>query len=233
MVTWEQTREVRDFDRTLPSGNYLSARLGLDGDADTPALPRAPASGTATALTARFEQSYRTLAQRLSSEPGVSGVTVARQLPGSMHDARRFQIDAAVDTANWEQRVQSASVDVNFYEVLRTPIVAGRNFTGVDSIGSRRAVIVNESFVREHLGRRGGPGNSHQPRLSARSSWTRTVHHLRCLVSCHCAVRTDGDSTSQRWDLRGHIIYGCATHERNWRQPSFRAAQCWCRMWAS
>lgn len=147
-----QTREVRNFSRTLPSGNFLSVRLGLDGDADVPALPGAPVSGTAAALTARFEQSYRTLAQRLSSEPGVSGVTVARQLPGSMHEARRFQIDAPGHTVNWEQRVQIASVDVNFFEVLRTPISAGRTFIGGDSLGSRRSVIVNESFVREHLG---------------------------------------------------------------------------------
>jgi len=164
-----QTREVRNFDRTLPSGNYLAARLVADGDADVPVLTGAIGITTTSPLTARFERSYRALAQRLSSEPGVSAVTVARQLPGGMHEGRRIQTDVSTDSADWERHVQIASVDVNFFEVLHTPIVAGRNFTGVDSLGSRRSVIVNESFVRENLGGRNAIGRQVRYRDNASS----------------------------------------------------------------
>jgi len=44
-----------------------------------------------------------------------------------------------------------AYVDPGYFETLQVPLVAGRLITPFDTAASKRVVVVNESFVREHL----------------------------------------------------------------------------------
>jgi hypothetical protein len=100
---------------------------------------------------ARYEADYRALERRLADEPGVTGVAVARDLPGSWHRRPRVEVDAPA--APPEKHAQIASVDPDFFEVLGTPVLAGRGLRA-----DEREVVVNESFVREFLGGRNAVG---------------------------------------------------------------------------
>lgn len=60
----------------------------------------------------------------------------------------------------FDERVYAASVDVDYFDVLGAPILAGRSFHAADLESGHRVVIVNQSFVervlqgRNPLGRR-------------------------------------------------------------------------------
>src|SRR5439155_26234883 len=45
-----------------------------------------------------------------------------------------------------------AYVGPGYFDTLKIPILSGRNFQDLDNARSRRVVLVNESFVRSHLG---------------------------------------------------------------------------------
>ena len=155
-----QTWKVRSVDLGLPAGEHLAVRLEMEGGAE---------AAMDAASRARFEEGWRALRHRLTSEPGVTGVTVADALPGGLHAGRRFELDpslrsgplrsgpAPADTSNGSGRwAQVASVDPDFFEVMRSRLVAGRGFGDAD--GEAAVLVVNESFVREHLGGRNAVG---------------------------------------------------------------------------
>jgi predicted permease len=135
-----QTAEIRSMDRALPAAPLLSVQLQADEDLSEDASKKA-----------RYEADYRALERRLAEEPGVTGVAVARDLPGSWHWRPRVEVDAPA--APPDKHAQIASVDPDFFEVLGTPLLAGRGFRA-----GERGVVVNESFVREFLGGRNAVG---------------------------------------------------------------------------
>jgi hypothetical protein len=88
------------------------------------------------------------------AEPEVAGLTVADRLPGTLHPRWRIEIDgdaAPGTSAPWHD-VSSASVAVNFFDVLGVPVLAGRPFTTADLESSLGVVIVNQPFVTHVLG---------------------------------------------------------------------------------
>ncbi|MBC8089950.1 MAG: ABC transporter permease [Phycisphaerae bacterium] len=157
-----QTRAVKMADRKMPSGHYLAARIRMNGETQRAGSRDSATAASPALLVRRFQTDFHALAVRLASEPGVSGVTVAQQLPGSVHETRRFQTDVLGDGTGWERRAQIAMVAANFFEVFHTRIVAGRDFATADSNSANGVVIVNESFVREYLG--GGNAVGHRVR---------------------------------------------------------------------
>jgi hypothetical protein len=161
-----QLWQMRTAGPGLPAAEYLSVRLEMDGD---PSLWEAYRATRSTAIEktaghaaflARYERSYRELERRLAAEPGVRGVTVATRIPGPWHQRRRLEVDAPVDSARAEQRswAQVAFVDQHYFRVMGAPLLAGRAFGAADLRADARAVVVNESFVREHLGGRNAVG---------------------------------------------------------------------------
>jgi hypothetical protein len=115
-----QTRDVG-----FPAREYLSARLEMDEGVVRPA--------------ATIEE----LRRQLAAEPGVTGVTFADRLPGMRHVGGRFEVegDDAPPTSGYDIRV--ASVDVDFFDTLKTPLLSGRSFTPADFAPQREAAIVN------------------------------------------------------------------------------------------
>lgn len=144
-----QTWRMRTVDLNLPAAEHLSVRLERTGGTSDAAADEA--------LIRRYEQGVRALERRVLAEPGVTGATIAAEIPGSYHDLERFQLDATV--SDWERRAQIASVDPNYFDVLRTPVLAGRGFTAADVGAAQRLVVVNESFVREFLNGRNAIGH--------------------------------------------------------------------------
>jgi putative ABC transport system permease protein len=82
-------------------------------------------------------------------------------LPGMWHPRRRIEVEGGavppVDSA-YGQRVASASVAANYFQVADAPILSGRGFHAGDVQSIAPAVVVNEAFVRQVLGGRNAIG---------------------------------------------------------------------------
>jgi hypothetical protein len=92
--------------------------------------------------------------RRVGAEPAVAGLTFADRLPGTAHPGWRIEIEgeATRGAASPRFEVSSASVALNFFDVLGAPMIAGRPFTTADLASLPGVVIVNQSFVNDVLG---------------------------------------------------------------------------------
>jgi putative ABC transport system permease protein len=147
-----QVVQVQSFDVGFPAAEYLSARLERDWET----VPDASAEAVRAERLARFRASWDELEQRLASEPGVDGVTFTDRLPHTVHADRWLDVDgeAALPESARGHRVNTASVDLDYFDVLGAPILSGRAFHSGDLETGARPVIVNQSFVHRILGDR-------------------------------------------------------------------------------
>lgn len=122
----------------LDPERFLAAVIAMDRD-------NAP-GGTGAPFAERFRAATQELERRLEAEPGVTGVTVASVLPLMEHPVRQVEIDGR------KTPVASASVALDFFDVLDTPILVGRAFYSGDLLPGARPVIVNQSFAQLVLG---------------------------------------------------------------------------------
>jgi predicted permease len=151
--------QVHSIDAGFAAERYLSATLEMD-----PEFVRA-SDGVIRAQfpAARFRATSEELERHLSAEPGVAAVTFAERLPLTYHPRRRIEIDGGVNppaasAGSGAYRPGTATVAVDFFQVLGAQIRAGRAFTDADLHPSARTVIVNASFVRNQLGGRHAVG---------------------------------------------------------------------------
>jgi putative ABC transport system permease protein len=123
---------------------YLAATMAMDRE-------KVPGASGAT-FTGKFTAATQELERRLEAEPGVMGVTLASVLPVMDHPWRQIEVDegsAAPANRNVGLRwVSSASVALDFFEVLDAPILSGRGFHSGDLQPGARTVIVNQSFAQ-------------------------------------------------------------------------------------
>ena len=149
-ATWQQQIEVG-----FPEHEYLYARVVLDVTDGAPGENQA-----------RFRDAQRELQRRLSAEPFIAGVTFADNLPLMYHARRFIEVDsggAEARNPEWPGQwpgypVSSATVAVNYFDVLRTPVLTGRGFEDGDLRTDQSVAIVNESFVKRVLGGRNAIG---------------------------------------------------------------------------
>jgi hypothetical protein len=141
---------MQSIDAGFPAGEYLSVRLELDPSERDPVGE--PSVERLQAVAREFEQG-------LSTEPGVSGVTLTSRLPRTLHPTRWIEIDEGPAEASLYRRghrITAASVDLAYFDVLGAPILAGRGFQSGDAVDAGaeppRMVIVNRSFVEHVLG---------------------------------------------------------------------------------
>lgn len=156
-----------DIDFGLPAGEYLTAQMEMDGDAlDRRGDDQVP-------FDERYRASYAALRERLASEPGVTGVTVAENLPGFYHRRWQFDLDDSPVGVRLDpgDRAQVADVDGDFFSVFGVELLAGRTFGSGDYTAGARAVIVNESFVDHFLGGASAVGRRIRFRASPQSAW--------------------------------------------------------------
>lgn len=140
----------------FPAEEYLSARLEMRWE-----VPSSDSASRMAAL-AHFQSTYQELRRRLEAEPSAVSVTFADRLPGMRHRTRQVEVEGVAPPTGRDEisigepplhghEVEAAFVDVNFFEALGAPILSGRGFHSGDLVADSRAVIVNESFVREIL----------------------------------------------------------------------------------
>jgi len=111
-------------------------------------------SGSSSERQRRRAESLQTLIERLKTEPGVTAATYATSLPGVTFERLAFELPASGEGSAAVRMTSSARVGPGFFELAGLPLVAGRDFRESEIFGGHPVVIVDESFVRLHLGRR-------------------------------------------------------------------------------
>jgi predicted permease len=122
-----------------------------------------PASITSSEAAVQF---YESLRARLRTLPGVEAVTVMGNRLGSgwANNTVAF-VDGARPTGS-EQRMRWNNVGPDYFRVLGTPILLGRDFSDADLHG-QPSVIVNEAFAKAYLPNR--PAIGHTVAFSTRA----------------------------------------------------------------
>jgi putative ABC transport system permease protein len=143
---------IRDRDVGVATERYLAARLEMDREPP----PGAPADTSRAAYLGRYLAAQRELERRLLADPAVVGVTFAQRLPKMYHPWNQIEVDeGAVPPSDPRgHRMGMAAVDLDYFDVLGVPILAGRAFDSGDLAADARVVIVNRSFVERVLGGR-------------------------------------------------------------------------------
>jgi predicted permease len=137
---------IEEYDLGLDPTEFVTFGLQMD---------RVATDSTNDEFLARFSRASATLEQRLLALPGVRGVTVANNLPRVYHGWNQVEVDGSgvvpLDSSRGH-RVSSANVDLDYFEVLGTPLLSGRVFHSGDRSAGARSVIVNQPFVDMVLG---------------------------------------------------------------------------------
>jgi putative ABC transport system permease protein len=200
----DMARVARAANAGLVPEQYLAVTMAMDRD-------KVPGASGST-FTVRFTAATQELERRLEAEPGVRGVTVASVLPLMNHPWRQIEVDegnAAPANRNVGYRwVSSASVALDFFDVLDTPILSGRAFHSGDLQPGARTVIVNQSFAQvvfgssNPIGRRLRYSDLTQQNAanSANQPWHQVVGVVRDLG-------IDPEDRDPRRDSRRALIY--------------------------
>jgi predicted permease len=149
---------LRSLEVGFPAEEYLAVRL----DMDAPIGAGAEADEAREAQGAPFVAAVEVLRRQVARDPAVAGVTFVDRLPGDGHLERRVELDEANEASDAPPAGEAtlAWIDPSYFEVLGSPIVAGRGFTAADLVADARTVIVDQGFVdlmmrgRNPIGRR-------------------------------------------------------------------------------
>ena len=114
----------------LPVEEFLTASLVMEGD------------------SSRFENLRIEAVRRLTSEAGISGVTVSAV---SLLEEPSADIEVEGSEAQ-DAQAQFNSVDDKFFDVYGVRLLAGRSFDASDFGPGRTPVVVNRSFATEVMG---------------------------------------------------------------------------------
>jgi putative ABC transport system permease protein len=143
----ETFRDVRTR-AAFSAEQFLTFRPGLD----RPSTPGTSGQINDAQYRAQLVRVIDELARRVETEPGVN-LTFASALPGQPHswrivEAQRGNGAPFVVRANLDGRVNTASVDIGFFDTFGVPLVAGRGFSFGDLTAGSSAVIINESLAK-------------------------------------------------------------------------------------
>ena len=159
-----QVRDAIDAEERvgIPAEEYLSVEL---------TLPSAESVTTgsefsADQFVARLAIIQQRLVERLEAEPRVRSVAVADRLPRQDHNFRRIAIEGETSWVTVEGRPGASSppfmpvarIDLDFFEALGQPILAGRGFGQADLEDGVSTVIVNTAFADRRLAGRNAIG---------------------------------------------------------------------------
>ena len=111
--------------------------------------PRAlAAQADPSAFTRKAESALRKMAGRLEAEPSVRSVAVGPDFPGE--DGPSIQ-QVEIDGTNVRTHTRTPEISEQFFQVMSSRLVKGRNFTASEITVNAPVAIVNEPFIRKHL----------------------------------------------------------------------------------
>jgi predicted permease len=103
--------------------------------------------------TAKTQQFYRLLAERLREAPGVQGAAFTQNIPLGEDDfdgvafvPEGFQMPR--DRENFNSTMDT--VDEGYFETMGIPILRGRGFLASDTAEASRVAVVNEQFAKHY-----------------------------------------------------------------------------------
>ena len=118
----------------------------------------------------RAQQLFEQVLERLASLPGVESASAARvALIGNGRSSTGIDVENFVQTASERTGTNYNEVSPGYFRTVGMPLLAGRDFTEADVVGTPKVAIVNESFARRynlganpigHRFRRGGTASS-------------------------------------------------------------------------
>ena len=156
-VVQRQAAGIASAKAAFPAEEYLAVRLEMDRDG----LTDERASIVDESFVRRYEATARELEQRVAAEAGVAGVTLAERLPLMPSGGGGIELDDAGPSESVPGReffVTTTAVDLDFFDVFQTPVVAGRGFAPRDTAVGANTVVVNHLFVDRILAGRNAVG---------------------------------------------------------------------------
>ncbi len=134
----ESFRETRTTDPGFARDGILLAAFDASG------RPSAQAGGRV--LAAR-------LIDELSAAPGVEAVAVSSSVPLDIHGlpGRVFTVEGRARTDGEVDQAYANTVTPGYFETLRIPVLAGRDFAALTDAEAPPQVVVNEAFVRRYI----------------------------------------------------------------------------------
>jgi putative ABC transport system permease protein len=188
MLLQAESSRIGANDVGFPAQEYLGVKVVLEAPQQETVTPEVTA-----ALGAQLSKSLAVLRQRVEAEPGVAGVTFVDALPQDYHAGRRLEVEAMPALpATW---VAIARIDPSYFDVLQSPIIAGRAFTSADLSPEARAVIVDQGFVDMIMPGRNVIGQRVRLRANADSNvtdlpWYEIVGVVKELGMAHAIERS-------------------------------------------
>ena len=96
---------------------------------------------------------YQQTVERVGSLPGVQSVSLSRIAPlGGGGQRRGTQFEGYQPKQNEDTETNTNVVDLNYFNTMGIPIIAGRDFNAKDREASPLVVIVNEEVARRYYG---------------------------------------------------------------------------------
>ena len=113
------------------------------------------------------QAAFEELLQKMRAVPGVEGATFASDLPLTTNWQTGVTFEGLPPFPEGQNPIlNAANIDPQYFETLRIPLVAGRQFTAADDAGGLRPIIISERVAKRFfadanpIGRRmkqGGP----------------------------------------------------------------------------
>ena len=156
-VAERQAAGIASAKAAFPAEEYLAVRLEMDRDGPT----EESGSTVDESFLRRYEATARELEQRVAADAGVAGVTLAERLPLMASDGGVIELDDAGPGEPMSGReifVTTTAVDLDYFEVFQTPVLAGRGFVPHDTAVGANTVVVNHLFVDRILSGRNAVG---------------------------------------------------------------------------
>lgn len=96
------------------------------------------------------------LTERLSSIPGVMGVTVSENglFSGTDSGTGSLVVDGFTPSRKEDSRASFDQVGPHYFQVVGVPVLAGRDFNEGDKIGARPVAIINDTMAEFYFGKR-------------------------------------------------------------------------------
>jgi predicted permease len=103
----------------------------------------------------RAQFCYR-LRDRIRALSGIAAVSFGNSVPLALGSGQRsgIQVEGYAPGASEQMVVSSATVAPGFFDTLRIPVLAGRDFTERDDLDRAPVVIVNQTFAQRYFGGR-------------------------------------------------------------------------------
>jgi len=91
---------------------------------------------------------YKSVLDRVQSIPGVQSASLNSGLPLEFYLTMQFEVEGRAAAAGDSPMAAYYSTSSNYFRTMRTPLIAGREFTDQDNQQSQRVAIINESMQK-------------------------------------------------------------------------------------